>query len=246
MAESKGKYMSTAQKKMLVQLVKNETELLSGKFSSTFTYKAAQEKWIKIGATLNSIPGAQKEWKHWRKTWHDIPSKTKSKNSALKRYECGTGGGPPCPDDINSTDEEILEVICPTSVTRHTDTQESQVDFSFDDEGASLLVNVGTAVSDTTDTTVTNIETNSQKIEAGCSFSTPKPPKKIKYALPPKRLERSVHATEIIAENTQRELKMKQNYYNQKIQLMERQTTLFERLVVAVESICHNDADEDV
>ncbi|KAK5639253.1 hypothetical protein RI129_011745 [Pyrocoelia pectoralis] len=236
MAEKKGKctYMSSAQKKMLVQLVKNEKELLAGKFTSTFTYKTAQKKWIEIGATLNSVPGAQKDWNHWRKTWQDMRSKTKSKNAAVKRYECATGGGPPCPDDMNTTDEEILDVICPTSVTGHSDTKESQIEFSFDDEAASLLVNVGTA--DATEEIVTNTHTNNQS-----SFSTPKPAKVTKYVLPPKRLERSVNATEVIAETTKRELQMKQDYYNKKIHLMEQQTALFERLVVAVENICAND-----
>lgn len=42
-------------------------QLLSGKFSSTFTYKTAQKRWEAIADTLNAMPGTVKDWKKWRK-----------------------------------------------------------------------------------------------------------------------------------------------------------------------------------
>ena len=45
----------------------DETELLSGKFSSSFTFKTAQKRWEEIAESLNTMPGAVKNWNKWRK-----------------------------------------------------------------------------------------------------------------------------------------------------------------------------------
>lgn len=58
---------SDNQKKMLVEYLKKHPELLSGKFTNTFTLKDAVRKWQEITEILNSVPGARKEWKSWRK-----------------------------------------------------------------------------------------------------------------------------------------------------------------------------------
>jgi hypothetical protein len=58
---------SAEQKATLIELLKNEAQLITGKFSATYTFKDAKKKWEEISSTLNSIPGAKKEWKQWRK-----------------------------------------------------------------------------------------------------------------------------------------------------------------------------------
>lgn len=55
--QKKLQYCSGAQKRALIESVTADTELISGKFSNRFTLKDAQNKWEKIAATLNSIPG---------------------------------------------------------------------------------------------------------------------------------------------------------------------------------------------
>lgn len=47
--------------------LKLDPQLLSGKFSSTFTFKTAQKRWEAISESLNAMPGAVKDWKKWRK-----------------------------------------------------------------------------------------------------------------------------------------------------------------------------------
>lgn len=47
--------------------LKLDPQLLSGKFSATFTFKTAQKRWETIADTLNAMPGAIKDWKKWRK-----------------------------------------------------------------------------------------------------------------------------------------------------------------------------------
>jgi len=60
-------YVTQEQKELLIELLSNETELLSGKFSASFTVKDAQHRWNTIATKLHEMPGAQKTWKQWRK-----------------------------------------------------------------------------------------------------------------------------------------------------------------------------------
>jgi hypothetical protein len=80
MAELKKKshYISSAQTNKLIELLQNEPDLLSGKFISKFTYKEGQKKWEEIAQIVNSIPGARKDWKQWRKVSIKIDKKKES------------------------------------------------------------------------------------------------------------------------------------------------------------------------
>jgi len=64
--EIKG-WATTEQMIGLNEFLKQDVQLLSGKFSSTFTYKIAQKRWEAIAESLNAMPGAVKDWKKWRK-----------------------------------------------------------------------------------------------------------------------------------------------------------------------------------
>lgn len=65
--ETKRIQYTSEQKQTLVDLIQKDKNLLSGKFTSQFTAKCAQKRWETIATTLNSIPGARKDWKQWRK-----------------------------------------------------------------------------------------------------------------------------------------------------------------------------------
>lgn len=58
---------SSEQKKILLEFVKKNPSLVSGKFSNNFTQKDGQILWQDISKILNSCPGANKDWKSWRK-----------------------------------------------------------------------------------------------------------------------------------------------------------------------------------
>lgn len=62
-----GGFASAEQKKELISFMEEHPELKSGKFSSTFTCKTAQQLWIRLTIMLNALPGTKKEWKQWRK-----------------------------------------------------------------------------------------------------------------------------------------------------------------------------------
>lgn len=60
------------QKETLIELMKQNPELRSGKFSATFTTKDAQRMWIALAEELHKVPnGAIKDWKQWRKVSRD-------------------------------------------------------------------------------------------------------------------------------------------------------------------------------
>ena len=65
------------QKQALVEYLKQNPNLLSGKFSNEFSQKVAAQKWEEITDILNSMNGANKDWRSWRKVcYNDLSSFT--------------------------------------------------------------------------------------------------------------------------------------------------------------------------
>lgn len=54
------------QMQQLVELLKLDPQLVSGRLTSTFTQKVAQKRWEAIAETLNALPGVNKCWNKWR------------------------------------------------------------------------------------------------------------------------------------------------------------------------------------
>ncbi|KAJ8965418.1 hypothetical protein NQ314_004171 [Rhamnusium bicolor] len=121
--------MSKEQKTYLIQYVEEHRELQSGKLSQQFTFKKAQCLWKELANILNSMPGARKDWEKWRKTWHDLRNLAKSKGASIKKYQKGTGGGPPPKDEVNSDDDKILGMISSVAVGGHENITESKALF---------------------------------------------------------------------------------------------------------------------
>ncbi|EFN80913.1 hypothetical protein EAI_11606, partial [Harpegnathos saltator] len=91
----------------IAEFMRKHPELHSGKFSATFTFKHAQKLWEKVTAELHEIPGAQKEWKQWRKTWQDMRSSIKAKNILIKNHAKATGGGPASSQVLTEMDQNV-------------------------------------------------------------------------------------------------------------------------------------------
>lgn len=60
-------YITNEQRKELIQFMEEYPELKCGKFTEKFSMKKAQELWMKLKDKLNALPGANKDWKQWRK-----------------------------------------------------------------------------------------------------------------------------------------------------------------------------------
>ncbi|CAG9819868.1 unnamed protein product [Phaedon cochleariae] len=119
------------QKKILLEFIKKHPNLASGKFSNNFSQKEAQRLWQELTVILNSC-GTDKDWKSWRKTWQDIRSRTKIKNSEYHKQRRRTGGGP-CPEiTTNEFENEVLDTIKLVSIQGHQEVLESATDFTFD------------------------------------------------------------------------------------------------------------------
>lgn len=56
------------QKNILIDFMESHEELVSSKFSGTFTKQTAQNLWDDVTTLLNAVPGgAKKTWNQWRK-----------------------------------------------------------------------------------------------------------------------------------------------------------------------------------
>ncbi|KAK5638573.1 hypothetical protein RI129_012868 [Pyrocoelia pectoralis] len=82
-------YISNEQKNTLMELMDKYPNLINGRFSATFTKKDGQNQWHEIASILNAIPGAKKDWIHWRKedcltkTLEDVKKLAISKETVL-------------------------------------------------------------------------------------------------------------------------------------------------------------------
>lgn len=55
------------QRTLLIEYMHKHPQLIKGKFSSSFTLKDSTNLWSAITEILNSVSGANKDWKGWRK-----------------------------------------------------------------------------------------------------------------------------------------------------------------------------------
>ncbi|XP_026829879.1 uncharacterized protein LOC105282194 isoform X2 [Ooceraea biroi] len=125
-------YITAEQKETLVEFMKQNEKLRSGKFSASFTTKDAQKLWMTLAEDLYKIPnGAVKDWKQWRKTWQDLYGKTKAKHNQINKYTKGTGGGPSLSstEQLTSIEQQVLETINTTAISRHSNIAEPDVAF---------------------------------------------------------------------------------------------------------------------
>ncbi|KAK5644972.1 hypothetical protein RI129_006272 [Pyrocoelia pectoralis] len=95
-------YISNEQKNTLMELMDKYPNLINGRFSSTFTKKDGQNQWHEIASILNAIPGAKKDWIHWRKRWgkkSDYKSHNKESNGdiIISRKSQHSSRRPPTP-----------------------------------------------------------------------------------------------------------------------------------------------------
>nr|CAH7764197.1 unnamed protein product [Callosobruchus chinensis] len=118
----------------MVNFMEAHPELNSGKFSSTFSKKTAENLWRQTSSELNSIPGSsKKEWAQWRKTWQDMKKKAKSKAVAYKRYAEGTGGGPSKIIKLDDVESKILDMIPSAVISGDKDVPVPTMEFVFGD-----------------------------------------------------------------------------------------------------------------
>lgn len=60
-------YCSKIQKEKLIECLKKDPQLISGKFSKSFSFKDARNRWTIIANTLNALPSCSKDWSQWKR-----------------------------------------------------------------------------------------------------------------------------------------------------------------------------------
>ncbi|XP_029340910.1 uncharacterized protein LOC107884895 [Acyrthosiphon pisum] len=162
MEDSKKIYCSKTQKEMLIQLLTKDPQLISGKFTSTFTFKDARNRWIEIADTLNAIPGCVKDWSQWKrvrnnlnyfyinltignnlyplflllfylKTWQDSRTKVRSKKAMVNRHVSSTGGGPQISQTLTPIENQILDLVNPITIDGDETISMPVTNFEFGD-----------------------------------------------------------------------------------------------------------------
>ncbi|KAF5271165.1 hypothetical protein FQR65_LT09062 [Abscondita terminalis] len=227
MDEAKHQYCSKQQKNELVEMVVNDCDLLSGKLTNTFTFKQAQKRWEAIATKLNAIPGGQKDWKQWRKTWQDIKSRTKTKKAAMIRHSQGTGGGPVHVDTITPTEEKVLTIINPTSIVGDALVKEGKIEFIYGEEEFG-------AEEDQPEATDNNIDDEIMEVQ---EQRTPANKSQPKRSVAANRLLTSATATTALADLSKDRLAFEKEkflfekqYKEIKLQIIERQAKAIEDL----------------
>ncbi|CAH0560397.1 unnamed protein product [Brassicogethes aeneus] len=120
------------QKDILLEFIKNQPNLQSGKFTSTFTKKCGQNLWEKVILTLNIPDGPKKNWIQWHMA--GTKKNAKAKNSNIRRHAGATGGGPAINSKLTDTEYEIVNtMIVPTVIEGNNNIFESSIVFGFDE-----------------------------------------------------------------------------------------------------------------
>lgn len=110
----RGVYVTAKQKKKLIELMTKHPELISCRVTQDFNYSDSQQLWHSIANECNSIPGARKSWRQWRKTWQDLRSKTK------KRQADTNGELPNSVVMLTPAEQEVLGLKNVSSTTNQT------------------------------------------------------------------------------------------------------------------------------
>ncbi|CAH0588862.1 unnamed protein product [Chrysodeixis includens] len=114
----RGVYVTARQKKKLIELMAKHPELITCKVTQDFNYRDSQQLWHTIAIECNSIPGARKSWRQWRKTWQDLRSKTK------KRQAETNGELPTSVVMLTTAEQEALGLKNVTSTTTYQQSTE--------------------------------------------------------------------------------------------------------------------------
>ncbi|XP_074034604.1 uncharacterized protein [Leptinotarsa decemlineata] len=234
---------SSEQKQLLLEFFKKNPRLISGKFSNEFTQKDAQILWQELAVLLNSCGGGtNKDWKSWRKTWHDIRSRTKVKQGHFNRYQRGTGGGPAVQDPKNEFEREVLETIKPVSIQGHLNVKESCTDFTFDTIGKDDLIPFDSSKGNQ-ENPIDDVNIDEFKpiqLECGPSTSKETPKSCDQKKFPRATRKKLIYSSEAAANykvSLDRKNCIKEKYYEQKIMMMKTLVAVKEKSVTAKERI---------
>lgn len=74
--------------------------------------------------------------------WYDFQSRSKRKHINMKQSMAATGGGKLNAEVLTPQEEQVLNIICPTSIYGHPDTEESNINLVEDIEVRFITKNI--------------------------------------------------------------------------------------------------------
>lgn len=130
--------VNSAQKECLVEYLEKNRSIVTGKITKDFTQKDGRRLWEELAENLNALPGANKDWKSWRKvstrkyllltkyeifilqTWYGLKNEVRKKAAAIKKHVGGTGGGQPTSISLSLLEERIRALTSETTIVGHS------------------------------------------------------------------------------------------------------------------------------
>ncbi|XP_077272343.1 uncharacterized protein LOC143902951 [Temnothorax americanus] len=132
--------ISEEQRNLLTEYMTNHPNLVSGKFSKTFTVDHAAKLWQEIAEILNACNGAEKNWKAWRKCWQDFRSRSKSKQGEINVHRRQTGGGELCTTVLTPDEEKVMSLIPKNLTDGHSTSRESTTEMQLNEEDDDVII----------------------------------------------------------------------------------------------------------
>jgi hypothetical protein len=215
-------YMTDEQKKSLSDYMCSNPRLNSGKQLNNYTNRMMKEEWEQLALHLNSIGGANKNGAGWKKSWQDLRRGTKSKAAEMKNHAEGTGGGPSSAS-LNPIQEKVASLLGNAVIYGHNTVDESARDFTDDDDTGTKFTGTTNDEGNSSNAKILKVVPNPDVISENASTNK----RKIKDAL------ENTPASKIAA-NSDRKLKIKEEYYRKKLELLKRQTVAQEELVQCI------------
>ncbi|XP_030757743.1 uncharacterized protein LOC115883513 [Sitophilus oryzae] len=205
------------------------------------------------------MPGAEKDWKSWRKAWQDLRSRTKSKQAKNQMYANGTGGGKKIDDSLTSVEEEVLAIIKKVSVEGHDVAESTVTNFIVNEQERIKNVTSNEQaqnhVFEEMKTHTTNAYTTSTDIESETDRELLSPLANISELQPqkqlpekkenekgklPKKLDNLINsavAATTFESNLKQKITLKQEYYAEKLAILRRMAEAEERKADSLQRI---------
>ncbi|XP_071651737.1 uncharacterized protein [Temnothorax longispinosus] len=249
--------ISEEQRNLLTEYMTNHPNLVSGKFSKTFTVDHAAKLWQEIAEILNACNGAEKNWKAWRKCWQDFRSRSKSKQGEINVHRRQTGGGELCTTVLTPDEEKVMSLIPKNLTDGHSTSRESTTEMQLNEEDDDVIIKE-VEYFDTDSTTLktmafdndiefleenydtvkksmlADINDNKENtfddnnIESDAVTQGKKP-----FAI--RKLEQTKEASDNLVDIANKDYKLKQEYYKQKLEYIARCAEAKERIASAAE-----------
>ena len=96
---------------VLVQNIKEKSEILNSKFTDVVSNGKKKESWRNIADAVNSVSFTTRTIEELKKKWDDIKRGTKKRASAIKKDGTKTGGGVLEIPPLTSMEEDVVSVI---------------------------------------------------------------------------------------------------------------------------------------